>query len=431
MISEAKSVRVLLVSVNREEINMATWPLGLACVATATANAGHDVALLDLMQEPDPYAAIEHAVRKFNPEVIGVSVRNVDDQQMQDTKSFLGDVKNLIGHFRTISSAPIVLGGAGYSIYPESALNYLGADIGIPGEGEALFLQLVERIGSDRHPATTPGVLVPGSRVAAKREFILNLDQFPLPDVKLISPAKYHTGEFWMPVQTRRGCPLKCSYCSTPAIEGLRLRKRSIHTVVHWLSECVASGINRFYFVDNTFNLPGSYARELCSAIAKADFHISWRCILYPAKMDEKLVELMARAGCVEVSLGFESGCETILEAMNKRFTPQDVRESTRLLARYGIRTMGFIMLGGPGETMDSAEQSLQFGDSLNLDAMKITLGIRIYPHTRLARQAVEAGIITSGDDLLTPRFYMVPELGEPLGRLVKKWMSQRPNWMM
>jgi hypothetical protein len=88
-------------------------------------------------------------------------------------------------------------------------------------------------------------------------------------------------------------------------------------------------------------------------------------------------------------------------------------------------------MLGGPGETLNSAEESLRFADSLNLDCVKITMGIRIYPDTALARQAMEDGIVSADDDLLFPRFYMVPGLGEPLRQLVERWMSQRPNWLM
>ncbi len=179
-------------------------------------------------------------------------------------------VKSIIARCRGLSGAPIVLGGAGYSIYPESALEYLAGDMGIHGEGESVFPQLVDRIKSAADLTGLPGVHLRGAAFAKDRSFINDLDEFPLPDVKLISPEAYGKEDFWMPVQTRRGCPMRCSYCSTPAIEGLRLRKRSPEAAVRWLRESVAAGINRFFFVDNTFNLPESYAMELCSAIGKA-----------------------------------------------------------------------------------------------------------------------------------------------------------------
>jgi len=425
------SARILLISANREEINMATWPLGAACVAAAAIQAGHDVSVLDLMHSADPHAAVVRAIRDFTPDVIGVSVRNIDDQRMMNTTFFLDDVKNIVARCRTASTAPIVLGGAGYSIFPQSALEYLGADMGIAGEGEAAFPQLAERVksGSD---LSGPYVLYrPGRSPEGKRKFAKNLDRFPLPEIGLVPRAPYAAGDFWMPVQTRRGCSLACSYCSTPAIEGLKFRKRSLEAVVGWMAGCAAAGIKKFHFVDNTFNLPPSYAKELCSLIIRERLDITWRCILYPWNMDETLAELMARAGCAEASIGSESGSDDMLRSMNKRFTPDDVKRTADVTSGLGVERMGFLLFGGPGETLASAEESLRFADSLNLESLKITIGIRIYPGTALARQAAEDGIINPGDDLLQPRFYMVPGLEDPLRKLIGQWTSGRPNWIL
>ena len=118
------------------------------------------------------------------------------------------------------------------------------------------------------------------------------------------------------------------------------------------------SGIfDRFFFVDNTFNLPLSYAKEFCDQLVKAKLNISWRCILYPWRVDEELVEKMSEAGCKEVSLGFESGSKDVLRAMNKRFDPDEVRRISSVLAKHGIRRMGFLLLGGPGETRKTDEE--------------------------------------------------------------------------
>jgi radical SAM superfamily enzyme YgiQ (UPF0313 family) len=122
----------------------------------------------------------------------------------------------------------------------------------------------------------------------------------------------------------------------------------------------------------------------------------------------------MAEAGCVEVSLGFESGAEPILREMNKRFLPDEVRRISDLLATHGIRRTGFLLLGGPGETQVSVEESLAFADSLHLDLLKVTVGMRIYPDTPLARTALRDGVITPEDDLLFPRFYLTPGLEVP-----------------
>ena len=130
---------VLLISANREEINMRTLPLGLACVAAATRKAGHEVALVDLMEEENPLESVRRAVEGLDPEAIGLSVRNIDDQKMEPARFLLDRTKEVVSLCRRLSPVPIVLGGAGYSIFPEQALDYLEADMGIQGEGEGTF----------------------------------------------------------------------------------------------------------------------------------------------------------------------------------------------------------------------------------------------------------------------------------------------------
>jgi radical SAM superfamily enzyme YgiQ (UPF0313 family) len=200
--------------------------------------------------------------------------------------------------------------------------------------------------------------------------------------------------------------------------------------VVEEIARQVMQGFRRFYFVDNTFNLPPSYARELCQLLLQKGVDINWRCILYPWKIDEDLVKLMAGAGCEEVALGFESCCEPVLQALNKQFNPREVRRISRILADYGVHRMGFLLLGGPGETRESVETSLAFADSLNLEMVRVTTGIRIYPHTALARIAVEDGFISPEDDLLRPRFYLAKGLEEWLPETVTSWVAARPNWV-
>ena len=137
----------------------------------------------------------------------------------------------------------------------------------------------------------------------------------------------------------------------------------------------------------------------------------------------------MAGAGCCEVSMGFESGDNDMLQTLNKRFSTDDIRRTSRILADCGIRRMGFLMLGGPDETRESVVRSFDFVESLDLDALKITRGIRIYPYTRLAKIAVEDGMIRAGDDLLLPRFYMVEELKHWLENYVRARAKNHPNW--
>lgn len=424
-------MRVLFVSANTEQVNMPTLPLGLGCVATATRRAGHEVKLVDLMETPETRPVIRAAVEAFRPDVIGVSVRNIDDQSMEDTKFLLDQAREVVDNCRALTDAPLVLGGAGYSLFPESALAYLGADMGIQGEGEAAFPALLDRLGREADLSGVPGLYLPGRGLQAERVFTRDMDRFPLPEKELLGSADARDSQKMIAVQTRRGCPMDCSYCSTATIEGRGLRKRSPEAVVDWIARRREAGFKRFMFVDNTFNIPAPYAERLCRAMAKAALDVSWACILYPGVGDENLIEAMAEAGCKEVSLGFESGCDRILAGMNKRFDTETVRQASNMLARQRIRQIGFQLLGGPGETRESVEESFAFVDSLPLDVVKVSIGIRIYPYTALARIAAAEGVIAPDDDLLHPKFYLAKGLEGWLRETAARWMEKRPHWFM
>jgi len=197
------------------------------------------------------------------------------------------------------------------------------------------------------------------------------------------------------------------------------------------MARWVKEGFRNFYFVDNTFNLPPSYAAQLCEKIIAAGLDISWRCILFPGGLDERLVRMLARAGCKEASLGFESGDGSMLQRMKKQFSLEDVGHASDLLRRHGIRRMGFLLLGGPGETKESVGESLAFAESLKLDAVRLSVGVRIYPHTDVARLAEQEGLISSEEDLLAPRFYLAKDLEDWLYETVRTHISAHPNWTL
>jgi radical SAM superfamily enzyme YgiQ (UPF0313 family) len=423
-------MRVLLISANTETINMVPLPLGLNCVAVAARNAGHELRMLDLMGSGDNASAITRAIEEFEPEVIGISIRNVDKQQMVGTRFLLEPMRDVIDLCRTCSGAPIVIGGAGFSIFPEAMLRYLNADIGVCGEGEAAFATLLDALAQGKDLGAIDGVTLPGAG-APRASHPGSLEPLPFPDPSLWSIPPDPAGEIWIPFQTRRGCPMRCSYCSTPALEGPTIRTHSVAAVMAAVSRHVAAGFDRFYFVDNTFNLPLDYAKALCTALADAKLGIRWRCILYPGFMDEELVRLMAQAGCIEASLGFESGSPAILRSLNKKYDPDQVREASQLLKKHGIQRMGFLLLGAPGETRATVLESLEFADSLKLDMLKVSIGIRIYPDTALEKSAMEEGCLAPGDDLLHPRFYLAKGLAGWLGPVISEWVSKRPNCMV
>ena len=308
-------------------------------------------------------------------------------------------------------------------------MRFLGANVGIQGEGETTFPILLERLEKGAPLSGLPGVYLPGQPLS-NRTFAGDLNALPLPEPELWIPTAAGHPEFWVPVQSRRGCPLDCSFCSTHAIEGRPIRKLSPQTVAAWLEHLVSRGFTNFHFVDNTFNLPPSYAKQLCREILRRGLAINLWAIIYPRSIDRELVDLMARVGCREISLGFESGCNRMLARLNKRFTTEDVRTVAKMFADASIFRRGFLLLGGPGETRESVEESLAFADSLNLDALKITVGLRIYPGTPLAAAALSEGLLRPDEDLLLPKFYLAEDLTDWLPERISEYRAAR-SWVM
>lgn len=422
-------MRVLLIAANTETVNMPVLPLGMAAVAAATLKQGHDVLSLNLLGTDDIQASLEKAIQDIKPEAIGISVRNIDDQSMESPRFLLGAAKQLVDHCRQMCVAPVILGGAGYSIFPQSTLEYTGADFGLQGEGEEMFPLMLDFLNAGRNPASIPGVYIRGLERKNLPCFSSDLGGFslPEPDGHLDFPDALEKKQMWLPYQTRRGCPMQCSYCSTPAIEGTTIRTHNARLIVENISRFADKGIQQFYFVDNIFNIPESYTEKLCDALIDADLQITWRCIIYPKKLSGNLAEKMAKAGCTDVSLGFESASAAVLGQLNKKYSPNDVRATSRMLNDCGIRQMGFLLLGGPGETRETVLKTLDFSDTLPLDSLKLTIGLRIYPDTPLAGAALDEGFITASDNLLIPRFYLRPELAEWLPGYIAKWVEDRP----
>lgn len=429
---ELESMRVLLISANTEMINMPVLPLGMAFVARAVEDAGHEVSQINLMAVPESLNSLTASIQKVQPDVIGISVRNIDDQVSLKPRFLLAPVKDIVSACRRVSEAKIVLGGAGYSIFPRHALAYLAADMGIQGEGEQSFVALLDRLANHGDLSRLPGLYHAEQGIANHPATCEKIDRnpFPLPGRHIFALAHGDDEVVWLPFQTRRGCPLNCSYCSTPSIEGKTTRKRSVNLITEALTAFASSGFDHFFFVDNTFNLPPGYAKDLCEQMIESGLNITWRGILYPWRVGKTLVSKMAESGCVEVSLGLESGSDFMLKKMNKRYRTVDVRRASDLLKSAGIRRMGFLLLGGPGETRQTVRESLEFVDSLALETVKVTIGIRIYPGTELAFHARRTGKIPLDDSLLFPRFYIENGMDTWIRQTVEAWINGRPNWI-
>jgi radical SAM superfamily enzyme YgiQ (UPF0313 family) len=419
-------MRVLLVYANQARELLPAPPIGLAYVASATRDAGHDVRVLDLLHRRAPVEAMRSAVEAWEPEVVGISVRNIDNVVHQRLAWHLGGVADLVAATRRQGRAAIVLGGPAISILGARALDRFDADFAVTGEGERTFPRLLAAIEHGTSPAGIPGVCSrEGSTIAATPP--MPLERFGDSEMErwIDWPAYERRGSTWA-IQTKRGCPMRCAYCAYPAIEGRGLRRRPPSEVVDEIEHVAARvGPRTFEIVDSTFNLPTDHAEAICEEIVRRGLHVNLTAMgVNPQGVSERLFALMRRAGFNSMMITPEAASETMLRSLGKGFTVEDVHRTARLARTSGLSSTWFFMLGGPGETPGTVEETVSFVES-QLDwprCLSIFMtGIRVLPGTDLARRAVAEGSLPADADLAEPTFYFSPGVPEA-------WMLDRIN---
>jgi radical SAM superfamily enzyme YgiQ (UPF0313 family) len=440
--------RVLLVSTNTVTAPYPVPPLGLCLMAEAiAAEQRYEVRLHDGLG--DHGARLPEVVADFRPELVGLGIRNLDELVMRQPHSYLPEIiERFVAPLRQLSAAPLVLGGSGYSLFPEAILAATGADYGIVGEGEHSFPALLAALaaGGDPRALAIPGVVVaehardvprggraqqpataaprprsvPGSAIASS-----NIDRW-------LDYSPYRERGSY-PVQTKRGCPHECIYCTYPTLEGAGCRVREPAAIVEEIAQAQQRlGEVGFEIVDSTFNDPPGHAEAICREILRRGLRLRLRTMgVNPRGVTRELVELMRQAGFAQIDCTPDSGSAAVIARLGKNFTLQDLVCAARAVRAAAMPTMWFFLFGGPGETERTFAESMALidGEIDPQDMVYMAVGLRVYPGTRLQAAAVEQGVLAASDDLLAPRFYVSPELGaERLHQLVEQACGSRPN---
>ncbi len=419
-------MKVLLISANRERSPYPVFPLGLAYLAGPLAEAGHELVMLDLCFANDPEAAVAEALAQPGLGAVVISLRNIDNVTYPLTRSYLAGVRSIVDLCR--NRVPVIIGGSGFSLMPRELLAHLGADYGVIGEGEEVLPLLLESLANDITPLQLPGVIRRGdSNFAAPRL----VEQIATPDRSLFAVARYHREGGMANVQTKRGCPFTCSYCTYPIIEGSRVRVRPIPEIIAELRGLVEQfGVSYIYFVDDIFNYPPDFAEELCRAMVGAKLPINWSAFINPAFMPPSLLQVMQEAGCDAVEFGTDSGSPKILKSLGKSFTVDAIRAASRLCRELGVDFTHYLLFGGPGEDQETIEESFSLMDEVAPTAVIAMIGIRIYPGTAIHGQALAEGLIDGATSLLEPVFYISPSIRDSLCDMITVLAKKRKNWI-
>ncbi len=425
-------MKALLISANNEKDPYPVSPLGAAYVAQALKQNGHVVEILDLCFSEDHLGGTAAAVQRFSPDVVGLSIRNIDNLTCLKSVLYLPGVKRIVEAIKACTSVPIVAGGSGFSIFPEEVLRYLELDAGVVGAGEKAFSLFADALQNGGDVSGIPNLCY-----IADGAFHLNRLEYAEvnhhPDRSLLNNAAYLDLGGMANIQSKRGCPFACTYCTYPSIEGRTLRARDPREVVQELREMRSVyGIDHVFFVDDIFNFPEDHALGICEEIARNNVEVGWTCFATPKGMTRELAGLMKRAKCQGVEFGSDAGSEKTLAALGKQFTPDDIAYATRCCGEVGLPNAHYVIVGGPDEERSTVEDTFDLFDKIRPTAVIALTGVRIYPNTALHARAIEDGIVDKDRSLLEPVFYLSPSFdAASVARLVSEHAQRRHNWIV
>ncbi len=422
--------RILLINSNQFKQPWPVIPFGLCHIASVSEKAGHVVEVLDLCFSKNPEKDISKTIKNFRPDIVGVSIRNIDNGAGYNTYFLLEDVKKeVIEPLKKYFQGPIVIGGPAVSINPVEILQYLGLNFAIRGDGELSFLQFVERYlkNDDRKVAQIKGLVIfkNGKVIVDNPPWrIENLDDIPIVDPsRYIDLKEYRKYNSPLQIQTKRGCPLSCIYCTYNKIEGKCYRFKSPKRVVDEIEYLVKkTGINHVEFTDSTFNVPLYHAKAILKEILSRKLNLRLRTMgLNPGSVDEELIELMQKTGFMDVDLGAESGSNTTLKSLRKNFGKKEVLKAGQLLRKYKIPTTWYLLLGAPQESIFTLKETFDTitKAASNWDLINIGIGIRVYNNAPVAKLVKKRK-----GNFLYPVNFEPEDIGLQEIKVYTKWMS-------
>lgn len=415
-------MRILLINSNLKGDVLAAPPIGLCYVAGAAEAAGHQVKVLDLCFTRDIHKELDLTIRLFCPQVVGISIRNIDNCNMLHPRSYLADIDDIVRQVRSHTDACIVLGGSGASLNPKEVLGLLGADYIVVSEGETAFPRLLQSLETGDSVVNIPGV---GSFVNS----VFHCTQPSFADFrkskadvgKWINMKPYQKMGSSYNIQTRRGCRQGCIYCTyNQVLEGNILRLRDPVDVVDEIEQALAKyKPQSFEFVDSVFNDPPDHCIEILEEIIRRPWKAHLTAMgVSPRGLDSPFLKLMWRAGFRSFWITPESASETMITNYGKGFDLGDIVRAAEAINRTRFTVLWDFLIGGPGETNETLQETLDFilkylgtGNRPPYYTVNFFVGVRIYQNTRLWKMAIDDGFIQHDSDPLDQLWYLSRDL--------------------
>lgn len=352
-----------------------TPPLGLACIAGSLLQKKHEVKIFDYNLYSGDQGSLKllEQIQNFDPDFVGITF----------VTPLIKEADRVAKIIKKNNEKIIVIGGGPHcSSFPESALEETSLDIAVIGEGD---ISITEIVGGVELP-DIKGIAYKKEKkifVNERREFIKNLDVLSFPAYHLYEKEKYRTSSAiarynpvaW--VETSRGCPFGCTYCNKTCF-GKTFRVKSPERVLQEFKRVKEMGFREIHLTDDGFTTNLERAKKICDLLIQDKVQIAWNTVtgIRVDKVDFELLDKMKKAGCYGVLFGIESGNQNILNNIKKGIRLERVREAVNMAKEAGLQVSGCFMIGLPGETEETMQDTINFAKSLNLDLAKVSITI-------------------------------------------------------
>lgn len=349
---------------------------------------------------------IRQAVQTHSPDLVGLTLYS----------NIVNEGKEVVTAVRDVTDVPIVAGGPHISVTNKEFLEQTGVEFGVMADGELPLYRLVDALSKesgDGEFSRIPGLVFRNRdgayAVQPNTELIHDLDQIPFPDLTKFDLQKYPAWrrKFYGLI-TSRGCPYACTYCAAPLVTGRRFRTRSATNVVDEIELNVKKGFKRFGVGDDAFNVDLDRAKDVCRQIIDRKLDIVWDMGngIRANTVDQEFFQLLKKAGCNFVGFGMEAGNEEILKKIKKGLTVDQMFAAVRYAREAGIGTAVNFILGHPGETYETALDTIRIAEQLpssyvNIYGLIPFKGTEAYTSLMALREEGKANFLREPDDYL------------------------------
>jgi anaerobic magnesium-protoporphyrin IX monomethyl ester cyclase len=407
-------MNVLLIQSYLGENELPVYPLGLACLKSMLDKVSVRVfdPNLPMPGGCSPYTPLADMINQFHPDVIGISLRNIDSTNKRLVIFYFEEFVRLISFVRNRTEAVIVAGGAGFSLFAESIMKSCPEiDFGVYLEGETTFAALLHNMNT---PESVPSIYyrkkekIVFTGVDKKVDFQFHVN----PDMDAVLLSRFSLYPESVGVETKRGCPFGCIYCPYGFLNGRSYRLKDPVRIVDGLELMVATaGLQTFSFTDSIFNVPRSHAEAVLREMIRRGLKLSWSAWYNERELDESFVRLSIAAGCRSFIFSPDGYSDRVLKKLGKQLSRNDIEKGLRLMIdSRGCEVSYNFFKNPPGQTLVDFVSMVLFcfkarwhmGRRVHFEFNSL----RIEPHTRLYDLAVAEGIIQAHEDILTPVYY-------------------------